>query len=145
MELKGEAGGVTVLDDYGHHPTEIKATLQALKERFPDRRKVVLFQPHRYTRTRLLAEEFADSFSDADEVFLLDIYAASEPPIPGVTADALAEKIRSRRPVTRLAPDEQDALRERLRPGDVLLTLGAGDVWKWGEALLAAPAAARSA
>jgi UDP-N-acetylmuramate--alanine ligase len=93
----------------------------------------------------LLAEEFADSFSDADEVFLLDIYAASEPPIPGVTADALAEKIRSRRPVTRLAPDEQDALRERLRPGDVLLTLGAGDVWKWGEALLAAPAAARSA
>ena len=142
MELKGEAGGVTILDDYGHHPTEIKATLQALKERFPNRRKVVLFQPHRYTRTSLLADEFAGSFSDADEVFLLDIYAASEPPIPGVTSDALAEKIRSRRPVTRLGPDGHDALRESLRSGDVLLTLGAGDVWKWGEALLFTSAAA---
>jgi UDP-N-acetylmuramate--alanine ligase len=134
MELKGEAGGVTVLDDYGHHPTEIKATLQALKERFPNRRKVVLFQPHRYSRTQILADEFAAAFGDADELALLDIYAASESPIPGVTSDWLAEKIRRSR--SALRPTAPEELRKLLKSGDVLLTLGAGDVWKWGEAVL---------
>jgi UDP-N-acetylmuramate--alanine ligase len=139
MELKGELNGVTVLDDYGHHPTEIKATLQALKERFPDRRKVVLFQPHRYSRTQILADEFARSFTDADQLFLLDIYAASEAPIPEVTSDWLAGKIAPLRSVSRLTADGGPAaLKAALKPGDVVLTLGAGDVWKWGEALLKA-------
>jgi UDP-N-acetylmuramate--alanine ligase len=139
MEMKGEAGGVTVLDDYGHHPTEIRATLQALKERFPDRRRVVLFQPHRYSRTQLLADQFASSFKDADELFLLDIYAASEPPIPGVTSDWLAGKVAALRTVKRFAAaDGPSALKPLLKPGDVVLTLGAGDVWKTGESLLKA-------
>jgi UDP-N-acetylmuramate--alanine ligase len=138
MERRGEAGGVTVLDDYGHHPTEIKATLQALKERYPDRRRVVVFQPHRFSRTQLLADSFADSFADASELVLLDIYAASEKPLNGVTSDWLAEKIRRRRPAARLTNDQgPKALKGILKSGDVLLTLGAGDVWKWGEAVLA--------
>ncbi len=137
MEKKGEAGGVTVWDDYGHHPTEIKATLQALKERFPDRRKVVVFQPHRYSRTQILADEFADCFADADELLLVDIYAASEKPILGVSSDWLADKIRRHRPVTRIpANDGGESLKEFIKEGDVLLTLGAGDVWKMGETFL---------
>jgi UDP-N-acetylmuramate--alanine ligase len=139
LEFKGERGDVAVMDDYGHHPTEIKATLQALKEKFPTRRAIVVFQPHRYSRTRLLAEEFATCFSQADVVGVLDIYGAGETPVPGVTSDWLAERIRAQgRPVTRLpAGDGPALLREMVHPGDVVLTLGAGDVWKWGETLLA--------
>ena len=139
LEWKGEQGGVAVMDDYGHHPTEIKATLQALKEKFPDRRTVVLFQPHRYSRTRILAEEFAGCFARADAVGLLDIYAASEAPVPGVTSDWLAERIRAQgTAVTRLpAATGPELLRQMVKKGDVVLTLGAGDVWKWGENLLA--------
>jgi UDP-N-acetylmuramate--alanine ligase len=137
MELKGESGGVTVLDDYGHHPTEVRATLQALKERFPDRRKVVLFQPHRYSRTQLLGDEFACCFGDADVLLLLDIYAASEKPMLGVTSDWLADKIRRHRSVEKIpSNDGGAALEALLKPGDVLLTLGAGDVWKLGESFL---------
>jgi UDP-N-acetylmuramate--alanine ligase len=140
LEWKGEQAGVAVLDDYGHHPTEIKATLQALKERFPQRRAVVLFQPHRYSRTRLLADEFAASFAQADVVGLLDIYAASEAPLPGVTSDWLAERILAQgTPVTRLSAEEGPAtLQNLVQKNDVVLTLGAGDVWRWGETLLAA-------
>lgn len=139
LEWKGEKNGVAVVDDYGHHPTEIRATLQALKEWFPDRRAVVLFQPHRYSRTRILAEEFATSFAKADVLGLLDIYAASEPPQEGVTSDWLADRIRAQgTPVTRLPADGGPAeLRRLVKPGDVVLTLGAGDVWKWGDQLLA--------
>ncbi|MBP9128594.1 MAG: UDP-N-acetylmuramate--L-alanine ligase, partial [Elusimicrobia bacterium] len=124
---------------YGHHPTEIRATLQALKEWFPARRAVVLFQPHRYSRTRILAEEFATSFAKADVLGLLDIYAASEPPQEGVTSDWLADRIRAQgTSVTRLPADGgPKLLRSLVKPGDVVLTLGAGDVWKWGEHLLA--------
>jgi UDP-N-acetylmuramate--alanine ligase len=140
LEWKGEQAGVAVLDDYGHHPTEIKATLQALKERFPQRRTVVLFQPHRYSRTRLLADEFAASFAQADVVGLLDIYAASEAPLPGVTSDWLAERILAQgTAVTRLtAVDGPATLQNLVQKNDVVLTLGAGDVWRWGETLLAA-------
>lgn len=139
LEFKGEAGGVAVMDDYGHHPTEVKATLQALKEKFPDRRAVVLFQPHRYSRTKILADEFAACFSRADVLGLLDIYAASEAPMAGVTSDWLADRIRAQgTPVTRLpAVDGPARLRGLVKKGDVVLTLGAGDVWKWGENLLA--------
>jgi UDP-N-acetylmuramate--alanine ligase len=139
LEWKGEKGGVVVMDDYGHHPTEIKATLQALKEKFPDRRAIVVFQPHRYSRTKILAEEFAVCFSRADVLGLLDIYAASEVPVPGVTSDWLAERIRAQgTAVTRLpAADGIARLGALVKSGDVVLTLGAGDVWKWGENLLA--------
>ncbi|MBK8575812.1 MAG: UDP-N-acetylmuramate--L-alanine ligase [Elusimicrobia bacterium] len=138
LEFKGERGGIAVMDDYGHHPTEIKATLQALREKFPNRRVVVVFQPHRYSRTRILAEEFAASFSRADVVGLLDIYAASEAPVSGVTSDWLAERIRAQgTSVTRLPAVGGPALLQRMvKSGDVVLTLGAGDVWKWGETLL---------
>jgi UDP-N-acetylmuramate--alanine ligase len=138
FELKGEQAGVTVVDDYGHHPTEIKATLQALKERYPGRRTVVVFQPHRYSRTQALTEQFSNCFSQADALYLLDIYAASEAPIPGVTSDALAKRLASNGvPVQRFPTAEGPAqLAARVKPGDVVLTLGAGDVWKWGESLL---------
>lgn len=138
LEWKGEQGGVAVLDDYGHHPTEIRATLQALRERFPGRRTVVLFQPHRYTRTQQLEDAFAAAFPGVDHLGLLDIYPAGERPLPGVTSDRLAEKMRTQGvPLTRLRPENGPAaLRALVRPGDVVLTLGAGDVWKWGEGLL---------
>lgn len=138
LEKKGEAGGVTVVDDYGHHPTEIRATLSALRQRWPERRLVTLFQPHRYSRTQLLGADFAACFDGTDVLGLLDIYAAGETPIPGVTSDALADKLASHgRLATRFTIDKgPDQLRALVRPGDVVLTLGAGDVWKWGENLL---------
>ena len=94
FNIKGEVGGVLVIDDYGHHPTEIKATLAAAKIGSGGRRIVVLFQPHRYSRTHDLMEEFARSFNNADSLFITDIYAASEEPIEGVTAEALTEAIK---------------------------------------------------
>jgi UDP-N-acetylmuramate--alanine ligase len=138
MEVKGEAGGVLVVDDYGHHPTEVEATLAAAKDRWPDRRRVVVFQPHRYSRTKLLADRFATCFRDADALLLTDIYAAGEKPIDGVTSDWLAGKF-SGKPVTRLTgADLPSSLAGAVKPGDLVLTLGAGDVWKLGEELLKA-------
>jgi UDP-N-acetylmuramate--alanine ligase len=136
FQIKGEKAGVLVVDDYGHHPTEIMATLSAARSS-SDRRIVAVFQPHRYTRTQALGEEFALAFNDADLVIVLPIYAAGEDPIAGVTASALADRIKKHghRDVT-LAPDFPAALhilRERLQASDLLLTLGAGDVWKIGE------------
>ncbi|MBI4396448.1 MAG: UDP-N-acetylmuramate--L-alanine ligase [Elusimicrobia bacterium] len=137
LEVKGEAGGVVVVDDYGHHPTEIEATLQAFRERWPSRRSVVVFQPHRYSRTKILAQEFACCFNGADELILLDIYPAGESPIEGVNSDWLAENMRAKNlTVTRLPSNDPPALTAFVRPGDAVLTLGAGDVWKWGENLL---------
>jgi UDP-N-acetylmuramate--alanine ligase len=142
LERKGDARGVDVVDDYGHHPTEIRATLQALKERYPRRRIVVAFQPHRYSRTQLLAGEFTAAFAASlektDRLGLLDVYAAGEKPIDGVSSDALAVAMNERGvPTERFRPvDGPAALAATLQPGDVLLTLGAGDVWKWGEAAL---------
>src|SRR5690348_6473009 len=141
FHLRGETNGIMVVDDYGHHPTEIKATLAAAKQGWPDRRLVVLFQPHRYTRTRDLLEEFSQAFRDADHVFVTEIYAASEAPIPGVSGGKLADAIRSvgRPPITFV--EHKDRLVEdvlpQLKPGDLVLTLGAGDIWKTGPALLA--------
>lgn len=140
MEWKGSAGGVTVIDDYGHHPAEIRATLAALRLRAP-RRLVVLFQPHRYTRTRLLFEEFRHAFGDADLVWITDIYAASEPPIEGVTAAALAAAIaEAGHTGVRYAGPLEEAVRlaaAELREGDLLVTLGAGDVTYAGPEVLA--------
>ena len=137
--VRGEAGGVTVVDDYGHHPAEVKATLLGAREAF-HRRIVCLFQPHRYTRTRDLLPDFARAFNDADVLLLTDIYAAGEEPIPGATSDALARAIRAsgHRDVSLVSrPELARAARERVRPGDIVLTLGAGDVTAAGPELLA--------
>jgi UDP-N-acetylmuramate--alanine ligase len=139
FQIKGEWGGVMVVDDYGHHPTEIKATLSAAKSGW-ERRTVVIFQPHRYTRTRDLFREFLSAFNQADVLFLTGIYAASEDLIPGVNVEDLCEGIKGygHKDVT-LVPDKSQIAEHvlpRLRPGDMVLTLGAGDIWKAGEALI---------
>ena len=139
LEVKGEIGGVTVLDDYGHHPTEIRATLAAVRQAWGGR-KIVVFQPHRYTRTKALFEEFITAFSDADILILTDIYPASEEAIPGVSSPLLCEGIRGKGhgSVIYLAGFEAIAsyLVEIARPSDVIVTLGAGNVWKAGEDFL---------
>jgi len=141
FHLRGETNDIMVVDDYGHHPTEIKATLAAAKQGWPDRRLLVLFQPHRYTRTRDLLEEFSLAFRQADHLFLTEIYAASEPPIPGVSGAKLAEAIRGAGHPSVTFVEQKDRLVEmvfpQLKPGDLVLTLGAGDIWKTGPALLA--------
>ena len=137
LEVKGDAGGIVFIDDYGHHPTEVRATLSALKDRFSERRLVVLFQPHRYTRTQSLAKEFSEAFDAADRVFVLDVYAAGEKSIPGVSSASILQPLQKRHSsASALSPVDFDELRRELRPGDVVLTLGAGDVWKLGEQLL---------
>jgi UDP-N-acetylmuramate--alanine ligase len=137
--VRGEAKGITVVDDYGHHPTEVMATLAGARKAF-GRRVVVAFQPHRYTRTRDLLQEFATSFNDADVLFLTSIYAASEDPIPGITSEALGELITSygHRDVTHVEKrvDLARAILPRLREGDIVLTLGAGDITAVGPELL---------
>jgi UDP-N-acetylmuramate--alanine ligase len=138
--VRGEAGGVTVVDDYGHHPAEVRATLRGAREAF-GRRVVCVFQPHRYTRTRDLLPEFAGAFDDADVLLVAEVYAAGEDPIPGATGEALCQAVRARghRDAT-FVPSRAAlarAARERLRPGDLLLTLGAGDVTQVGPEILA--------
>ncbi len=139
FQVKGEARGILVVDDYGHHPTEVRATLAAAKASL-GRRVVCVFQPHRYTRTKHLLEEFFSAFNQADAVFILDIYAAGEQPLPGVTGRAVEEGIKryGHKDVVYIGGVREavDALASALRPGDLLLTLGAGDVWKVGEAVL---------
>jgi UDP-N-acetylmuramate--alanine ligase len=137
--VRGEAAGVTVVDDYGHHPAEVKATLRGAREAF-GRRVVCVFQPHRYTRTRDLLGDFTTAFNDADVLILSEIYAAGEDPIPGISGASLAEAIRAHghHDVT-FVPDRArlaEAAHERLRPGDLVLTLGAGDVTQVGPELL---------
>lgn len=143
LERKGEKKGITVYDDYGHHPTEIKVTLEALKHAFPKSRLWVVFQPHRYTRTRLLADEFGTAFDSADAVVITGLYAASEPPIPGVDERLIVEQVKRRGRsglVLHHIPRREDIpefIKEWARPGDVVLTLGAGSIWKTGDEILA--------
>lgn len=140
IEIKGEVNGIKVLDDYGHHPTEIKVTLEAIRQSWPGRRLVVVFQAHRYTRTRALHDEFTRAFYQSDVLILLPIYAASEDPIEGVDHVGLCEGIKSHghKDVTSVnaAAAAVALLKGLVRPEDLVLTLGAGDVWKIGEALL---------
>jgi len=140
FHLRGEANGIMVVDDYGHHPTEIKATLAAAKQGWKDRRLVVLFQPHRYTRTRDLLEDFAKAFGQSDLLFLTDIYAAGEQPIPGVSGAKLAEIIRAAGHHSVSFVEQKDRLADQVLPhlksGDLVITLGAGDIWKTGLGLL---------
>jgi UDP-N-acetylmuramate--alanine ligase len=140
FQIKGEVREIMVVDDYGHHPAEIRATLAAAKKGWPERRLVVAFQPHRYTRTKELFDEFVTAFYDADVLLLTDIYAASEKPIEGVSADLLAGAIRrhGQKDVTYIAEREEIAghLAGIVLPGDIVLTLGAGNIWQAGESLL---------
>jgi len=139
FQLRGEKGGVMLVDDYGHHPTEVRATLAAAKQGL-GRRLVVLFQPHRYTRTRDLLSEFAHAFDQADELFLTEIYAAGETPLPGVSGEKLAEVVRAAGHPSVTWVNRKEELADRVRPllrsGDLVLTLGAGDIWKVGVQLL---------
>jgi UDP-N-acetylmuramate--alanine ligase len=140
FQIKGEINDTMVVDDYGHHPAEIRATLAAAKGGWPERRLVVAFQPHRYSRTKELFDDFVKCFYDADVLILTDIYAASEQPIEGVSAESLVAEIKKhgQRDVTYVA--DRETLPEYLagicKPGDLVMTLGAGNIWQAGEGLL---------
>jgi UDP-N-acetylmuramate--alanine ligase len=140
FQLRGEANGVRVVDDYGHHPTEIRATLAAARQYAATGRVHVIFQPHRYTRTYLLMDEFGTAFGDADSIYVLDIYAASEHPIAGVSGLSLSQKIvgRNGRPGEFAISFDaaMDAAASAARPGDIILTLGAGSVSQLGPQLV---------
>ncbi len=139
--VRGEVGGVMVVDDYGHHPAEVRATLAGARRGFPQRRLVVAFQPHRYTRTRDLMAEFAAAFDDAELVVISDIYPAGEEPIDGIDSARLVADMRTRGHAGAIhiakRSDIAKQLSPRLRADDIVITLGAGDIWQVGEELLA--------
>lgn len=141
FQFKGEVRGITVIDDYGHHPTEILATLSAAKNGSGGRRTVVVFQPHRYSRTQELFDEFALAFNNADVLYVLDIYAASEDPIPGITAEVLSENIRKygHKNVNYIGDIETaaDKVLPGLEAGDLVITLGAGTVTRLSDEIVA--------
>ncbi|MDQ7819790.1 MAG: UDP-N-acetylmuramate--L-alanine ligase [Armatimonadota bacterium] len=144
--VRGDVGGVMVVDDYAHNPVKVAAVLRAARESWPDRRVIAVFQPHRYTRTRTTYRRFATAFADADELIITELYPADEPPIPGVSASLIVNAIRPHRPVTFL-PDPAgvvEHLLEVVRPGDLVLTLGAGDIGRVADALVAALRAGRA-
>lgn len=138
-EVKGEVGGVLVMDDYGHHPTEVEVTLQAICEGW-GRPLIVVFQPHRYSRTRDLFEDFVAAFDRADRVILTEIYPAGEEPIAGASGTQLYQAMQRRGHLdVEFIPRPEEVARtvvSRLQPGDIVLTLGAGDIYKVGEELL---------
>ncbi len=140
MEIKGDAAGIKIVDDYGHHPTEIRTTLEAVRKSWPGRRLVVLFQPHRYTRTRDLFNDFTRAFYESDVLLLLPVYSAGEAAIEGIDTPALHAGIRKYGHKDVHYFHDMDAAvagaAEMLTSGDILLTLGAGDVWKAGQRLL---------
>ena len=140
FQVKGEPKGIMVVDDYGHHPAEIRATLSAARQGWPERRIVAVFQPHRYTRTHELFNEFVSAFFDADVLVLTDVYAAGEKPIEGATAERLATEIHrhGQKDVTWIGDREliPEHLAGVVREGDILITLGAGNIWQQGEALI---------
>ena len=140
FQFKGEKAGIKVYDDYGHHPTEILATVQAFKEKFPDDRIVVYFQPHRFTRTQSCWTEFTKCFAEIDQLFLTDIYAAGETPIEDVTSEKLSQEIKDIS--VQYLPKEANyhsmaaKILPQLKAGDIFITLGAGDGWKLGMEVL---------
>lgn len=142
LELIGKKSEITIFDDYAHHPTEIQITLKALRKAFPKNRVISIFQPHRFTRTKFLADEFGVSFSDTDLLVITDIYPASEPPIPGVTTMMIIDSIKAHNSsVTQVIYIEDknmicDQLLPQLKPGDVIITLGAGNIWEIGKEIL---------
>jgi UDP-N-acetylmuramate--alanine ligase len=140
FQFKGEVNGITVVDDYGHHPTEIVATLSAAKNSSGGRRTVVVFQPHRYSRTRELMEDFVVAFNNADVLMILDIYAASEQPIEGITAAILTENIKryGHKNVSYIGDIDTATPKicDLLQPGDLVITLGAGSITRLSEEVL---------
>ena len=141
FQFKGEAKGITVVDDYGHHPTEILATLSAAKNSSAGKRTVVVFQPHRYSRTLELMDEFALAFNNADVLFVLDLYAASEDPIEGITAEVLTENIKKYGHKNAMYIGSVDTATEAVMPhlleNDLVITLGAGTVTRLSDEILA--------
>ena len=139
FEIKGECEGVTVIDDYGHHPNEIKATLEAASS-LGAKRVVVVFQPHRYSRTLFLSQEFGRCFDNCDKLFITDIYAASEKPIPGVTSKVILDHmpVSNRRKVKMVknVDDVKYMLLNYVEPGDVIFTMGAGNITRLGNEFL---------
>ena len=137
LEVRGEEAGVCVVDDYGHYPTEIRCTLSAIKERWPRRRLVVLFQPHRYSRTQLLHSDFARCFDEADEAWILPVYAAGEKPLADVSSELITRDLPQKPGFGAFDPDKDwRRFISHLKSGDLVLTLGAGDVWKLGGRIL---------
>ena len=140
LEVKARKKDIVFIDDYGHHPTEIRVTLETIKSIWPERRLLVVFQPHRYTRTRDLARKFGSSFNSVSRVWLTDIYSAGEKPIPGISSSLILESFPAdKRETVTLSSDRNAIIKEvikSLRPRDVLVTLGAGDVYKIGEEIL---------
>ena len=140
LEVKARKKDIVFIDDYGHHPTEIRVTLETVKSIWPERRLLVVFQPHRYTRTRDLAKKFGLSFNSVSRVWLTDIYSAGEKPIPGISSSLILESFPAdKRETVTLSSDRNAIIKEvikSLRPRDVLVTLGAGDVYKIGEEIL---------
>jgi len=140
FQLRGEVDGIRVVDDYGHHPTEIRATLEAARQ-VTDGKIHVIFQPHRFTRTQALLEEFAGSFADADNLFVLDIYPASEQPIPGITGELVAQKVAANgRPAVFVSSfaDAVTMVSSTAKSGDLIMTLGAGNVSQLGPQIVEA-------
>lgn len=142
FELIEEINGIKLYDDYAHHPTEIRATLKVAREWFPDSKITAIFQPHTFTRTQVLMEEFASSFSDADQVLITNIYSsAREKPISGVNASLLTLATKKNKKETHFCPNKEvliDYLVKNINPGDLILTLGAGDIFLWHKAILKA-------
>ena len=141
LQFKGEGHGITVFDDYGHHPTEIRATLSAIKEGWPDKRLVVLFQPHRYSRTLALLHEFKTCFHQADYLVMTEIYAASETATEEISGEILLEEVKKhgqrRTRFVEKVEDIAEKILPELREGDLVLTLGAGNIVLAGEDLVA--------
>jgi len=136
--VRGDVGGVLVVDDYAHNPTKVRALLEGARQCWPGARIIAVFQPHRYTRTRTVGAQFGAVFECADEVIVTDIYAADEAPAPGVDAGIVLRAVAARRPV-RFIPDASDvaaALEQTVQPGDLVLTIGAGDIWKVADELV---------
>jgi UDP-N-acetylmuramate--L-alanine ligase/UDP-N-acetylenolpyruvoylglucosamine reductase len=138
FEVKGEIGGITVLDDYAHHPTEIAATLRAARQQYPNRRLLVLFQPHTYTRTRDFLNDFATSLNLADRVYITEIYPSRERDTLGMSGRMIAERMTGQAEFVPTLKEAVQVLLDDTVPGDVIITMGAGDVWQAGEELLAA-------
>ena len=140
FETKSRENDLWVVDDYAHHPTEIKATLKAARET-GDHRIICAFQPHRYSRTQLLQQEFAEAFDDADVLFFTDIYAASEAPIEGVDGHLIPSLVHQRLPEKEIHYVEtvegvSQALYDFVKPGDMIITMGAGSIYRAGEELI---------
>lgn len=140
FSVRGDVDGIMVVDDYAHNPIKIAAVLRAARESWPTRRVVAIFQPHRFSRTKTTYKRYAQAFRDATDLIITEIYAADEEPIPGVTAELIVDSVRPHREVTYIRENAQviDALLPTLRSGDLVLTLGAGDIWRIADALVAA-------